>query len=109
MPITKHNYLVTDPDDIPQAIAEAFHIAVHRPPGPGARRHRQGRAAGADHVRTGRASWSRPGYRPVTTPHAKQVREAARLIAEAQRPVLYVGGGVIRSGASAELERARRR
>ena len=50
MPITKHNYLVTDADDIPRVIAEAFHIASHRPPRPGARRHRQGRAAGQDHV-----------------------------------------------------------
>ena len=44
-----------------------------------------------------------PGYRPVTRPHAKQIREAARLMLEARRPVLYVGGGVIRAGASQEL------
>ncbi|MBR7512915.1 acetolactate synthase large subunit, partial [Mycobacterium tuberculosis] len=44
-----------------------------------------------------------PGYRPVTKPHGKQIREAARLIAKAQRPVLYVGGGVIKADASAEL------
>ena len=48
----------------------------------------------------GRTRIDLPGYRPVTRPHAKQVREAARLIVEAKRPVLYVGGGVIRSGAS---------
>ena len=41
-----------------------------------------------------------PGYRPVTKPHSKQIREAARLILEARRPVLYVGGGTIRAGAS---------
>lgn len=45
-----------------------------------------------------------PGYRPVTKPHAKQIREAARLITEARRPVLYVGGGVLKSGATAELK-----
>jgi acetolactate synthase-1/2/3 large subunit len=44
-----------------------------------------------------------PGYRPVTRPHAKQIREAAKLILEARRPVLYVGGGVIRASASREL------
>src|SRR5271156_767411 len=44
-----------------------------------------------------------PGYRPVTRPHARQVREAARLITESRRPVLYVGGGVIRAGAAAQL------
>ena len=51
MPITKHNFLVTDPADIPRAIAEAFHIASTGRPGPGARRRRQGRPAGADDLR----------------------------------------------------------
>src|SRR5213592_1834333 len=46
-----------------------------------------------------------PGYRPITRPHNKQVREAARLIVESRRPVLYIGGGVIRAGASADLRR----
>ena len=45
MPITKHNYLVTDASEIPRALAEAFHVASHRPPGPGPRRHQQGRPA----------------------------------------------------------------
>ena len=72
---------------------------LDRPPRPGARRHRQGRAAGDDDVRVPRDSILLPGYRPVTKPHAKQVREAARLIAESERPVLYVGGGVIRAEA----------
>ena len=44
-----------------------------------------------------------PGYRPVTRPHAKQIREATKLILESRRPVLYVGGGVIRAGAHKEL------
>ena len=50
LPITKHNFLVTDPAEIPRAIAEAFHLASHRPTRPGAGRHPQGRAAGADHL-----------------------------------------------------------
>ena len=50
MPITKHNFLVQDADEIPRVLAEAFHIASHRPARPGAGRHRQGRVAGADIV-----------------------------------------------------------
>ena len=60
MPITKHNFLVTDPAEIPRTIAEAFHIASHRPPRPGARRRRQVRAAGDDDVRAGRPSCTCP-------------------------------------------------
>ena len=97
MPITKHNYLVTDPADIPRTIAEAFHIACTGRPGPVlvdmAKDALQAKTTFA--WPTG-SSW--PGYRPVTRPHGKQVREAARLLAEARRPVLYVGGGVIRAG-----------
>jgi acetolactate synthase-1/2/3 large subunit len=102
MPITKHNYLVTEMADIPRTIAEAFHIASTGRPGPVlvdvAKDAMQA---------TGTFSWPTDinllGYRPVTRPHGKQVREAARLILESHRPVLYVGGGVIRSGASREL------
>ncbi len=104
MPITKHSYLVTDPDDIPRTVAEAFHLAATGRPGPVL----VDVAKDALQARTTFAYPSEvalPGYRPTTRPHAKQIREAARLIAAAQRPVLYVGGGVIRSGASAELER----
>ena len=46
-----------------------------------------------------------PGYRPVTRPHAKQIREAARLMLESRRPVLYVGGGIIRAAPRKELRR----
>jgi len=102
MPITKHNFLVTDPADIPRTIAEAFYIASTGRPGPVL----VDVAKDAMQARTTFA-WPRelmlPGYRPVTRPHAKQVREAARLVLESRRPVLYVGGGVIRSGAHREL------
>jgi acetolactate synthase-1/2/3 large subunit len=104
MPITKHNFLVTDPAEIPSAVAAAFHIAATGRPGPVL----VDIAKDALQARTG-FSWPEqidlPGYRPVTRPHAKQVREAARMIVEAKRPVLYVGGGVIRAGAHAELRR----
>ena len=75
---------------------------LDRPSGPGARRRGQVGAAGADDVRLA-DELHLPGYRPVTPPHAKQIKEAVRLILEARRPVLYVGGGTIRAGASREL------
>ncbi len=104
MPITKHSYLVTDASQIPRVIAEAFHIAGTGRPGP----------VLVDIAKdalqaTTTFDWPNelalPGYRPTTHPHGKQVREAARLMIEAERPVLYVGGGVIKAEASAELLR----
>ena len=103
MPITKHNFLVTDPAEIPRTIAEAFYIASTGRPGPVLVDVAKDAMQAHDHVHAGRPSCCLPGYRPVTRPHAKQIREAARLILEARRPVLYVGGGVIRAGASQEL------
>jgi acetolactate synthase-1/2/3 large subunit len=102
MPITKHNFLVQSVDDIPRTIAEAFHLASTGRPGP----------VLVDLPKDvlqaqGSFSWppvlDLPGYHPTTRPHAKQVREAARLIASAKRPVLYVGGGVLKARAAAEL------
>ena len=102
MPITKHNYLVTDASQIPRVLAEAFHIASTGRPGPVL----VDISKDALQART-TFSWppriDLPGYHPVTRPHAKQIREASKLIAAAQRPVLYVGGGVIRADACAEL------
>jgi len=104
MPITKHNYLVTDPAEIPRTLAEAFHIAGTGRPGP----------VLVDISKDAMQSMTRysmpdrvdlPGYRPVARPHGKQVREAARLLLESRRPVLYVGGGVVRARAAAELRR----
>jgi len=104
MPITKHNVLVTDPADIPRAIAEAFHIASTGRPGPVL-------VDIPKDVLQEQTSFSwppemrLPGYRPTTRPHGKQVREAAKLIVAAHKPVLYVGGGVIKADAHAELLR----
>ena len=102
MPITKHNYLVTDPAKIAQAIAEAFHVASTGRPGPVLV------DISKDALQaTTTFSWpppiDLPGYRPVTRPHGKQIREASRLIAAARRPVLYVGGGIVRARASEKL------
>jgi acetolactate synthase-1/2/3 large subunit len=102
MPITKHNYLVTDPAEIPRAVAEAFHVASTGRPGPVLVDVSKD-ALQAMTTFAWPTSLDMPGYRPVTKPHSKQVREAARLIVEAKRPVLYVGGGVIKAGASAQL------
>ena len=102
MPITKHNFLVTDPHEIPRAMAEAFHIAGTGRPGPVL----VDIAKDALQAMT-TFEWPTvidlPGYRPVTRPHSKQVREAARMIVEAKKPVLYVGGGIIKSHANKEL------
>src|SRR4051812_45550333 len=102
MPITKHNFLVTDPAEIPRTIAEAFYIASTGRPGPVL----VDVAKSALQAMTTYA-WptelSLPGYRPVTKPHSKQIREAAKLILASRRPVLYVGGGTIRAGAAKEL------
>ncbi|HET9650180.1 MAG TPA: acetolactate synthase large subunit [Microlunatus sp.] len=102
MPITKHNFLVTKPEDIPEAIASAFHIAGTGRPGPVlVDITKDALQARSPFV------WPRelnlPGYRPVLKPHGKQVREAARLIGESRRPVLYVGGGVVKARAWDEL------
>jgi len=104
LPITKHNFLVQRAQDIPQAIAEAFHLAGTGRPGPVLV------DLPKDVLQEQMTfSWpprlELPGYRPVTRPHGKQVREAARLLSSARRPVLYVGGGVIKARASAELRR----
>ncbi len=102
MPITKHNYLVTNPDDIPRAVAEAFHVASTGRPGPVLVDVSKD-ALQAMTTFNWPTEVSLPGYHPVTKPHNKQIREAARLMLESKRPVLYVGGGVIRANASGEL------
>jgi acetolactate synthase I/II/III large subunit len=102
-PITKHNFLVTKPEDIARTIGEAFHLASTGRPGPVL----VDIAKDAMQATTD-FSWpvpfDLPGYHPVTRPHSRQVREAARMITDAKRPVLYVGGGVIKAEASAELK-----
>jgi acetolactate synthase-1/2/3 large subunit len=102
MPITKHNFLVRDGDEIPRVLAEAFHIAASGRPG----------AVLVDIPKDVLQapctfSWppqmDLPGYKPNTKPHNRQIHEAAKLIAAAHKPVLYVGGGVIRGEATEQL------
>ncbi|MFC4007844.1 acetolactate synthase large subunit [Nonomuraea purpurea] len=102
MPITKHNFLVTDPADIARTIMEAFHIASTGRPGPVLVDISKD-ALQSQTTFSWPPTMQLPGYRPVTRPHSKQIREAAKLIAESRKPVLYVGGGVHKAGASAEL------
>ena len=102
MPATKHNYLVTDPADVPDVIHEAFHLAGTGRPGPVLvdlpkdilNTEIQWRDPGKVNL---------PGYKPNTEGHPLQVRTAVDLLLTAKRPVIYAGGGIIAAGASAEL------
>ncbi|MBI1352186.1 MAG: acetolactate synthase large subunit [Actinomycetales bacterium] len=104
MPVTKHNFLVTNPDEIPRAVAEAFHLASTGRPGPVLVDVSKDALQGATEF-TWPVQLDLPGYHPVTKPHSKQVREAAKLILSSRQPVLYVGGGVIRANAAPALRR----
>jgi acetolactate synthase-1/2/3 large subunit len=102
MHCTKHAYLVTDPDQIVETIHEAFHIASTGRPGPVL-------VDIPKDVLSARTTWTEPhrpdlpGYKPKVTGHPLQIKKAVDLIVAAERPVLYVGGGVIAAEASNEL------
>lgn len=103
MPITKHSFLVKTAEEIPGAIAAAFEIASTGRPGPVlVDITKDAQQNSAPFVWPPKIDL--PGYRPVTKAHGKQIQAAAQLIAHAKKPVLYVGGGVIRAKASAELK-----
>ena len=102
MPITKHNYLVTDPAEIPRAIAEAFHIANSGRPGPvlvDIAKDALQKMTDFNYPKSVHLS----GYAPKTSPDSKAIAEAASLIAQSKKPVFYVGGGVIKANAHREL------
>lgn len=106
MPIVKHSYLVKDAKLLPRIIREAFHIASTGRPGPvvidipvDVTKEELG------YDPDNPPAIQLPGYKPNVKGHPKQIREAARLIAQAERPVIYAGGGAIASGASEELRR----
>ncbi len=102
MPIVKHSILIQDPQDIPTAIHEAFHIARTGRPGPVLLDVPQDLSR-ADITYEPVDSVDLPGYQPTTEGNTKQIRLAAKALANARRPVFYVGGGVINAGASKEL------
>jgi acetolactate synthase-1/2/3 large subunit len=103
IPVTKHNYLVKDPAELPEVIKEAFHIATTGRPGP---------VLIDVPVDVGRGEMTfkypdavnLPGYKPTFKGHAKQIKQAAGMIAKARKPMLYAGGGVLASGAWKELK-----
>jgi acetolactate synthase-1/2/3 large subunit len=104
MPVTKHSYKVMDPAEIPQVIAEAFHIASTGRPGPVLVDIPKDVLQEATSF-----AWPEsvdlPGYRPTTYPNRRQIKAAARMMRAAERPVLYVGGGVLKGGATDDLMR----
>jgi acetolactate synthase-1/2/3 large subunit len=102
MPITKHSFLVTKPEDVPATIAAAYHIATTGRPGPVlVDVTKDAQQNSAPFIWPPKVDL--PGYRPVVKAHGKQVLAAAQLLVEAEKPVFYVGGGVIRANASKEL------
>lgn len=102
LPITKHNYLVKNPADLPRIIREAFHIATTGRPGP-VLIDLPKDVATAEVDFEYPVDVELPGYKPTYHGHPRQIQEAAKAISEAKRPILYVGGGVIASGAAREV------
>jgi acetolactate synthase I/II/III large subunit len=103
MPVTKHNWLVTDPQDIPRFVREAFHVATTGRPGPVL-------VDVPKDVSNQMMDWywpdsvDLPGYKPNVKGHPKQIKDAARLWGEAHRPVIYAGGGILKARAADALK-----
>jgi acetolactate synthase-1/2/3 large subunit len=102
MPIVKHSIMIQDPREIPKAMHEAFHIARTGRPGPVLVDIPQDLSR-ADIPYEPVDSVDLPGYQPTTEGNAKQIRLAAKALANSRRPVIYAGGGVINAEASKEL------
>ncbi|MBV8886278.1 MAG: biosynthetic-type acetolactate synthase large subunit [Chroococcidiopsidaceae cyanobacterium CP_BM_RX_35] len=105
LPITKHSYVVRDPGEMAQIVAEAFYIANTGRPGPvlidipkdvGLEEF--------DYTPVEPRDVKLPGYRPTVKGNPRQIVQAVRLIQKARRPLLYVGGGAISAGAHAEVQ-----
>src|SRR5437667_11511796 len=102
MPVTKHNWLVTDAQDIPRVVREAFHVATTGRPGPVL-------VDVPKDIANAQMDWywpetvDLPGYKPTTKGHPRMIREAAKLIGEAHRPVIYAGGGILKAHAAEAL------
>jgi acetolactate synthase-1/2/3 large subunit len=102
MPVTKHNWLITDANDIPQIVREAFHVATTGRPGPVL-------VDVPKDIANQTMDWywpekvDLPGYKPTVKGHPKQIKDAARLINESKRPVIYAGGGILKARAAEAL------
>ncbi len=102
MPVVKHSVMIQDPQELPRAIHEAFHIARTGRPGPVLVDIPQDLSrAEIDYEPV--TDLRLPGYQPKVEGNQKQIRQAAKALAAAQRPVIYAGGGVVNANASAEL------
>jgi acetolactate synthase I/II/III large subunit len=103
MPVTKHNWLVTDPQDIPRYVREAFHVATTGRPGPVL-------VDVPKDIANQMMDWywpesvDLPGYKPNVKGHPKQIKDAARLWGESHRPVIYAGGGILKARAAGALK-----
>ena len=102
MPFAKHNYLITNPADIPRAIAEAFHIASTGRPGPVLVDIAKDALQAMTDFKYP-TSVNLAGYKPKSVPDNQSILDAAALITQSSKPVFYVGGGVIKANASREL------
>ena len=107
MAVTKHNFLVTEASEIPQVIHDAFHIATTGRPGPvlvdipkDLVDPNNPASQFDDYEPTGH---NLPGYNPVIEPDPEKVREAAELILQSERPVIYSGGGILKARAASQL------
>ena len=102
MPVTKHNWLVTDANDIPRIVREAFHVATTGRPGPVL-------VDLPKDIANQSMDWhwpeavDLPGYKPTVKGHAKQIKDAVRLMGESHRPVIYAGGGILKARAAEAL------
>jgi len=105
LPIVKHSYVVRDPKDMARIVAEAFHIASSGRPGPvlidipkdvGLEEF--------DYIPVNPGEINLPGYRPTVKGNTRQINQAIKLIRQAERPLLYVGGGAISAGAHGEIQ-----
>jgi len=103
MPVTKHNWLVTDSQDIPRIVREAFHVATTGRPGPVL-------VDVPKDIANQTMDWywpdsiDLPGYKPTTKGHSKQIKDAARLMSQSKRPVIYAGGGILKARAAEALK-----
>src|ERR671922_2083439 len=103
MPVVKHSFLVTDPRQIPAYIHQAFHIASTGRPGPVLVDVPQDLSRADIEYEPAQGAPDLPGYKPPTEGNIKQIRLAAKALANAKRPVIYGGGGIINANASAEF------
>ena len=107
MPIVKHSFMIQHPQELPRAIHEAFHVARTGRPGPVAGRHPAGPLPRRHRLRAGRPTCACPATSRAIEGNQKQIRQAAKALAAAQRPVIYAGGGVVNADALGRADRVR--